>query len=283
MGGVPARPSLAHRSLFSLAWHVSVWGGWALVVVSAVRVQPIMGQMPASFWVVAALVLLGELRPVRTAGSWDAQGTVTSTAFVFAIMYMWGLWPALLLQAGVTVTSEMVKHKPPWKLFFNVGQYVLSASAAFIPMVVVGLPHGLVPAGRSLTGTDLLWIVPTWVIWFVVNNVLVSGVAADVGRSFWRAFTDDLGYYIVTSAAVLALSPLVVLAAMSSPWFVPLLLMYILWRMFRNTRDQFLGGGILSGFSKSPAKRYEESGKKPITFNSTRVTIPDQARVTATP
>ena len=49
-------------------------------------------------------MLLGELRPVRTAGSYDPQGTVTSTAFVFAILYLWGLWPALLLQAGVTVT-----------------------------------------------------------------------------------------------------------------------------------------------------------------------------------
>ncbi len=224
MGGVSARPSLAHRSLFSLAWHVSVWGGWALVLVAAFKVQPVMGQMPASFWVVALLVLLGELRPVRTAGSWDAQGTVTSTAFVFAIMYMWGLWPALLLQAGVTVTSEMVKHKPPWKLFFNVGQYVLSATAAFVPMVVAGVPHGLVNAGRTLTGTDLLWIVPTWVIWFLVNNMLVSGVSADVGQTFWQAFTEDISYYVVTTAAVLALSPLVVLAATSSPWFVPLLL-----------------------------------------------------------
>ncbi len=49
--------------------------------------------------------------------------------------------------------------------------------------------------------------------------------------------------------------------------FVPLLLLFGLWTMFRKTRDQFMGGGILSGFSKSPAKRYEESGKKPITFN----------------
>ena len=102
MGAVPARPSMSRLSLFALTWHFSVWVGWALVVVSAFKVQPVMGEMPASFWVVAALVLLGELRPVRTAGSWDAQGTVTSTAFVFAIMYMWGLWPALLLQAGVT-------------------------------------------------------------------------------------------------------------------------------------------------------------------------------------
>jgi diguanylate cyclase (GGDEF)-like protein len=224
MGAVPARPSMSRLSLFALTWQFSVWVGWALVVVSAVKVQPVMGEMPASFWVVAALVLLGELRPVRTAGSWDAQGTVTSTAFVFAIMYMWGLWPALLLQAGVTVTSELVKRKPPWKLFFNVGQYVLSATAACVPMVVAGLPHGLVPAGRTLSGTDLLWIVPTWVIWFVVNNTLVSGVAADEGQSFWQEFSQDIGYYVVTTAAVLALSPLIVLAAMSSPWYVPLLL-----------------------------------------------------------
>lgn len=46
---------------------------------------------------------------------------------------------------------------------------------------------------------------------------------------------------------------------------VTLLLFAGVWFMFRRTRDQVLGGGILSGFSKSPAKRYE-SGDKPITF-----------------
>ena len=38
------------------------------------------------------------------------------------------------------------------------------------------------------------------------------------------------------------------------------------WMMFRRARDQFMGGGILGGFSKSPAKRYETDGK-PVTFN----------------
>ncbi|MEX0676738.1 MAG: ATP-dependent zinc metalloprotease FtsH [Pirellulales bacterium] len=37
------------------------------------------------------------------------------------------------------------------------------------------------------------------------------------------------------------------------------------WVMFRRARDQFMGGGILGGFSKSPAKRYETDGR-PITF-----------------
>ena len=38
------------------------------------------------------------------------------------------------------------------------------------------------------------------------------------------------------------------------------------WMMIRRAREQMLGGGgILSGFNKSPAKRYE-SGDKPVTF-----------------
>ncbi|MBN2475708.1 MAG: ATP-dependent zinc metalloprotease FtsH [Pirellulales bacterium] len=39
----------------------------------------------------------------------------------------------------------------------------------------------------------------------------------------------------------------------------------VVWFMFRRARDQFLGGGMLAGFSKSPAKRYE-LGEKRITF-----------------
>jgi len=37
------------------------------------------------------------------------------------------------------------------------------------------------------------------------------------------------------------------------------------WFLLRKTRDQIVGGGILSGFTKSPARRYED-GKTRITF-----------------
>ena len=39
---------------------------------------------------------------------------------------------------------------------------------------------------------------------------------------------------------------------------LPLILFAGMWLMFRRARDQFMGGGILSGFNKSPAKRYRE-------------------------
>ncbi len=47
---------------------------------------------------------------------------------------------------------------------------------------------------------------------------------------------------------------------------LPIVLLLFFWNMFRRTRDQLMGGGFLSGFSKSPAQRYEK-GETPITFD----------------
>ncbi|MGD9722575.1 MAG: ATP-dependent zinc metalloprotease FtsH [Pirellulales bacterium] len=50
-------------------------------------------------------------------------------------------------------------------------------------------------------------------------------------------------------------------------YFIGTVLVFgFVWMMFRRARDQFMGGGILGGFSKSPAKRYETNGK-PVTFS----------------
>ncbi len=47
--------------------------------------------------------------------------------------------------------------------------------------------------------------------------------------------------------------------------FVTILLFGGLWLMWRRSREQFMGGGFLSSFARSPAKRYEAS-KKRISF-----------------
>jgi cell division protease FtsH len=49
-------------------------------------------------------------------------------------------------------------------------------------------------------------------------------------------------------------------------FLVPIGLILFFWFSYRRTRDQLMGGGFLSGFSKSPAKRYE-AVKQPITFS----------------
>ena len=81
----------------------------------------------APFALIAGLVLIAELRPVVTAGAYDPQGVTISTAFVFAILFYWGPWPALLVHGIGVVLGEIAKRKPVWKIVFNTGQYVWPA------------------------------------------------------------------------------------------------------------------------------------------------------------
>jgi len=46
---------------------------------------------------------------------------------------------------------------------------------------------------------------------------------------------------------------------------LPLGILFLLFMMFRRTRSDLMGGGFLSGFSKSPAKRFE-ANEKMVTF-----------------
>ncbi len=47
---------------------------------------------------------------------------------------------------------------------------------------------------------------------------------------------------------------------------LPLAILFFLFMMIRRTRSDMMGGGFLSGFSKSPAKRFE-ANEKMVTFN----------------
>jgi cell division protease FtsH len=83
-----------------------------------------------------------------------------------------------------------------------------------------------------------------------------------IGDSFEQLLNAQIERGLVVKGSEPADNTALILMAY---FLVPALLFIGLWVMFRRTRDQMMGGGILSGFAKSPAKRYETS-KKPITF-----------------
>lgn len=224
-----ARPSLAKWSMFAVGWWFSVVVGLALVLVAVVETVPQMPDAPAAFWMIAGLILLGELRPVISAGGADPEGVVTSHAFVFAAIYLYGPWPALAFLALATLMAEVARKKDPWKVPFNMGQYTISAASAAL---IMGLwyrandqvmPTLEAPAS-GLLPIDLVWVVPGWFAFFLVNNALVSSLAASDGRKFRQDFFDDFSYFFIATFAVLALSPLVVFAA-AEPIYLPLLLL----------------------------------------------------------
>ncbi|MGQ9573791.1 MAG: ATP-dependent zinc metalloprotease FtsH [Thermoguttaceae bacterium] len=70
-----------------------------------------------------------------------------------------------------------------------------------------------------------------------------------VGENYWVSEPSDSSAWVVASYVI-----------------VTLLVLGAFWFMLRRTRDQVMGGAILGGFSKSPAKRYQ-GGDKPVTFD----------------
>jgi hypothetical protein len=126
-GDIPR--SLAFRVYL---WTVSFLGLAALALVFASSTAEdvrALGERPA-FWVILALVLVGELRPILTSGSRDSSGITMSTMFSFAALLFFGLPGATAVQAFATVVTAVVYRKQLWRTGFNLGQHTLNLMVA---------------------------------------------------------------------------------------------------------------------------------------------------------
>ena len=183
-----------------------------------------LGGLEPAFWAACALLVAAELRPLFTAGARDSNGLVLSTAFVFALVLRYGLPVAVLVQALAVVLSDLSRRKAPWRTCFNVGQYTLCWAAASLAMGLLGT-RGSLTAPVDIDGGDLAAAVVGAVTYFVMNQLLVTVVLAlKSGQGWWSLLRADLAYEAVTNGALLALSPLVVLAMEEGAAFLPLLL-----------------------------------------------------------
>ncbi len=225
------RPSLWRPSLFSLTWQGCTWLGWAVVLVCLSQLNPAaLKAMGMPLLMIAAVIVLSELRPIvmtRLVGN----PVSISLAFVFAAMYLWGLYPAVALHAGAVLLSELLQRKPLWKILFNVGQDVCSLTAAWLVMVAAGVTPSPLAENSSLSGTDLWWIGSSWIVYHLVNLALVSGLAQYYDQTWWEAFSDEFWFYTVSVLAVLALSPLIAIVAVAHAYswtLLPLLLLPLL-------------------------------------------------------
>ncbi len=175
---------------------------------------------------IAGLVLLAELRPVVTAGSYDPQGVTVSTAFVFAILFYWGPWPALLVHGAGVLLGEIAKRKQLWRIVFNTGQYLVCLCLAAGVLWLADLRPSPGTPAPEMSIHQLPILALAWVVYFVANLAMVAtATTLHEGTSWWEDFTDEIGYYAVTTFAVLALSPLVVVVTIASWQLIPLLLL----------------------------------------------------------
>ncbi|MEV4888329.1 EAL domain-containing protein [Nonomuraea sp. NPDC055795] len=203
---------------------ISAIGGTALVA-ALLRLDPVglaeLARTPL-FWVLAVLVVLGELRPVMVSSAASVGGTYPSTMFTFAVLLHFGLPTAVLMQVVGVVMNGVVTRKAWHRVVFNVGQSTLALTAAAVVLGVFGIvPTPAVPWVPS--GADLVPIALSGIAYFITRAMLVCGaVALHERRSVIRVLRATAGPQALVYTALLGLAPLVVVVMSHSPGLVPL-------------------------------------------------------------
>ena len=90
------------------------------------------------FWLMGALLLVGELMPIDVPRRDGADRVAISTAFAFALLLEFGLLAAVLAYAAATVIADVHARLSPVKIAFNAAQYALSLAASALTLAVLG-------------------------------------------------------------------------------------------------------------------------------------------------
>jgi diguanylate cyclase (GGDEF)-like protein len=175
------------------------------------------------FWILAAFIVLGELRPIITPGQTETNGASVGTLISLATLLYAGLPTAAIMQSIAAVVCGVLRRRAPHRTAFNVAQLATSLGAATLVLMAFGITacpvHPWVPEG-----SDLLPVALAGTAYFIVNNALVNGAVALHERvPLLKTLRLDLGKQVLVNLALLALAPIVVVAMARSAAFVPLI------------------------------------------------------------
>ena len=253
--------SLRSLTLSSAAWYATVPLGWALIAAAVFYTvtTPSVEDAPA-FAMTAGLLIILELLPLVQGRGHDPQGLVMSTAFVCAMLFLWGVWPAVVSVVIASMASDLRAGKSWWKVMFNPAQYALSVGAAYLVMLAAGQPVSLSHPLHTLDISDIAWMSPAWIAYFAINLLVVCAVVS-YSRAFKALVTEDFRHYASMSFAVMALSPLVVLAAQRAWALLPLLLIPLLLLFYTAAmsleREHAAGHDALTGLPNRMTLQFE--------------------------
>jgi len=179
---------------------------------------------PALFWLLALLVVVGELLPIPVPRRHGLAKVTISTAFAFAILLRFGAGPATLVYVASVVIADCAERVAPIKVLFNAAQYALAMFAAATVLKLTGtapLTH--------ISGPELPAVLAAGAAFFVANHVLAcTGAALLSGLPIAGYMRDDLPFQTWTAGCLLALAPGVLTSADAGLALVPLCLVPML-------------------------------------------------------
>jgi diguanylate cyclase (GGDEF)-like protein len=198
---------------------VSAAGVTVLLVLAVVGIDD-LGPTNAAFWVLAGLVLVGELFPIQIHGQVGEENF--STPFGFAILLVYGLPEAVAVQVLASLAADLFRRRPADRVVFNVAQLAISWVAAGLVLEAAG-GTGL-ENGQDLQVADLPAIVLAAVVFFIVNSTLVRTAEALLQhRSIADHLRADLLFRTWSAGMLFALSLPVAVVSMHWLYLVPLL------------------------------------------------------------
>ena len=202
---------------------VSAAGLATLVALVAISPGGLISNPTPALMLLAVLVVLGEVFPIKLPGD-DGEFT-TSTTFAFALLITAGPEKAVVALAAGSAITDLLRRRSWWRAAFNIGQYTLAlAAAGLIVNLLTTLPN---PSG-SFAPADLPAILVGGCAFFLVNNSLAgtaSALAADL--PLYRTLVEDSTEQAWTAAMLLGLAPVVALTADFSVMLLPWLLLPI--------------------------------------------------------
>ena len=221
-----------HRRILPIHVYVGVIAavGFALgtfVVVGGVRAE--FDAATPAVWLLAGLVILGELYPIRVPLRDDAEEITTSPAFMFALLLLSGPALAIIAQTIAALLSDIHSRKAWWKASFNIGQYALAIAGAGRLSQPPSIRASVSVRRRCFRTRTSSRSRRGVVTSFVLNNTFViAAIAISQRISIVGQIRNNLGFHTATTMVLIAQGPLIALAALHSLLWVLLFLPGIL-------------------------------------------------------
>ena len=168
------------------------------------------------FWVLAILVLLGEVFPISIPRRGGAIHEITaSTAFTFTLLIAYGAPAAIVTQVIASVIPGILVHKGPRRIAFDGAQYAVSLGAA--GLIYFGSGGTMDPGAGSVMPFVLAAL-----IYFFLTTTITDVAWVPQGIPLDRYLWKDLLIQAQATLPLLALAPVVVSAIEESVWLAPL-------------------------------------------------------------
>jgi diguanylate cyclase (GGDEF)-like protein len=210
-------------------------GGAVVLVVLLTDPRASIPLSAPAFWVLSGCLLAGELFPISLGSEPNSPEVTTSTAFTYALMLAFGTPAAVVVQAACTLVTEVLHRKPPWRMVFNVSQFILAVAASGASLSLI-TGRELMAGSYTIANENLGPILAGGLV-LLATNSLMTGIAITLaqGRAILPRLPKLLFLQPLTDVILCALAPIIVVVTERSLFLVPLL-MAPLAAVYKSTR-----------------------------------------------